>query len=168
MTKEKQIIALCVYVLVAAFVAACSASDVDTTEDQTTIPIEKLPYSATQFIDAVSFIEDNAKLPARVAPLRSYSRYYAKQPQDSDYDMMAVFINKSLATPQNDEYVKILTNLQNAYFAPYDHLPIFLDGGCGVVRIFFNSQNMKFKKLRDPFSNYSDKTLYDGICNGSA
>ena len=166
MAQDKQRIALYFYFLIAIFISACSVSHDDSSDNQITIPIEKLAYSP-EIISAVNFIENNVTLPSRVEPLKSYSRYYAKQPQGSDYDIMAVFISNSYTSRLNNDYVGI-PDLQNAYFSQHDKLPIILDGGCSVVTVYFNSQTMKFRKIGDPFSSSLDRTLYDGICNGLA
>jgi len=164
MTQDTQRMALCFYFLIAIFISACSGSYDESSDNQITIPTEKLAYSP-EFISAVNFIENNVTLPSRVEPLKRYSRYYAKQPQGSDYDIMAVYIINPYGRRYNMGDVEI-PNLQNAYFSQHGKLPVIFDGGCSMVTVYFNSQTMNFRKTHDWFPGKPDKTLYDGICNG--
>ena len=135
-----------------------STSSRDLVESYSNIP---------EFGDVVTFIENNAVLPNRASKLKTYHRYYSRDTQSSEFSIVAIYLHDRFGIPHHSDYIAI-PNMHQAYFVHYDNLPMIMDGGCSVITIRFDLNNMKFFKTNDPFSKKTDRNLYDGICNGYA
>jgi hypothetical protein len=76
-------------------------------------------------------IETTIKLPAGAEPLREYSRYYAYGQKG---EVLGIYAGKYLDRSDGREWVK-----------DPKHLPMIMDGGCGVVNVRFDIRSKKIE-----------------------
>lgn len=87
-------------------------------------------------------IERTVMMPESADVLENYTRYYAISDQHETEILIGIFVSSHWDTERERTPIQ---GLSNAYFVESDqHLPIIMDGGCGIVTVYFD---LEFDRL---------------------
>lgn len=94
-------------------------------------------------------IESTIILPSCADKLSQYSRFYAKSMFKGRSVIEGRYISVSWSK-RDKSHSKSITNLEGAYITTSNELPLIMDGGCGVITLYFDIEtNMFIPPVRD-------------------
>lgn len=108
-------------------------------------------------------IENQMIMPRRARPLELYDRYYASDQADGREIIVGVFLLRKTFGARTWAGAQPVAAITNAFTTSRAELPVIADGGCSVVRIYFDMTTARLLPIQIEGVEAEPEL---GACNG--
>jgi len=112
----------------------------------------------------VRAIENQMVMPRRAKELELYDRYYAYDHVSGREVIAGVYVLRKSSEARVVDGAAPVPNVKNAFTTPQEYMPPIVDGGCSVVRLYFDLTTESLIWIRNEGSDAFEL----GVCNGHA
>ncbi len=130
--------------------------------------LDDLPLSRNEVIQVLEFIERSAILPAEAGSKDSFDRFYSISWHTYDGRMLieGTYVDQLGRETDEGSSPFELPGISGAFLVEPKEMPRIMDGGCSVLKVYFDIERRELLRFRNFYSPSGGVT--NAICNGEA